>query len=81
MTMVKLSSKGQLVIPRAIRQALGLGPGTQFQVQIEGGRIVLEPVASRAALEALYGQYAGADFLTELEQEHHRELLDEKIRS
>ena len=81
MTMVKLSSKGQLVIPRSIRKALGLGPGARFQVQVEGGRIVLEPVESRAALEALYGKYAGADFLTELEQEHHQELLDEKIRS
>jgi AbrB family looped-hinge helix DNA binding protein len=81
MTVVKLSSKGQLVIPQSIRKALGLGPGTRLQVQVEGGRIVLEPVESRAALEALYGKYAGTDLLTDLEQEHQRELLDEKIRS
>jgi AbrB family looped-hinge helix DNA binding protein len=81
MTLVKLSSKGQLVIPRSIRKALGLGPGTRFEVQIEGGRIVLEPVETRASLEALYGKYADTDLLAELEQEHHQELTNEKIRS
>jgi len=77
MTRVKLSSKGQLVIPRSIRQALGLNPGTQFEVQLEGRRIVLEPIQAAPPLEALYGKYPGADFLADMEQEHRYELNNE----
>lgn len=80
MTLVRLSSKGQLVIPHSIRQALGLDPGTQFEVQLEGRRIVLEPVGVTPPLEILYGKYASIDFLVELEQEHQHELANEKIR-
>jgi AbrB family looped-hinge helix DNA binding protein len=77
MTLVRLSSKGQLVIPRSIRQALGLHPGTQFEIQLEGRRIVLEPVEVVPPLEALYGKYPGTDFLADLEQEHQHELNNE----
>ena len=77
MTLVRLSSKGQLVIPRSIRQALGLDPGTQFEIQLEGRRIVLEPVEVVPPLKTLYGKYPGTDFLADLEQEHQQELNDE----
>ncbi len=39
-----VSSKGQVVIPKPIRDALGLTPGTVLRVCVEGRRIVLEPV-------------------------------------
>ena len=39
-----VSSKGQVVIPKPIREALGLRPGTLLRVSIEGGRVVLEPI-------------------------------------
>ena len=74
--LIKLSSKGQLVIPRAIREALHLRAGTQFHVQVEGDRIVLEPVLSHC-VDALYGRYTGHDFLTALEQEHQQEIEHE----
>ena len=38
-----LTSKGQLVIPKAIRAALHVRPGTQFSVILDRGRIVLDP--------------------------------------
>jgi AbrB family looped-hinge helix DNA binding protein len=38
-----VSSKGQVVIPKPIRDKLGLRPGTVLRVRVEGGRIVLEP--------------------------------------
>ena len=40
-----VSSKGQVVIPKPVREALGLRPGTPLRVWVEGGRVVLEPVA------------------------------------
>ena len=41
-----LSSKYQLVIPRAIRERMNLRPGQQFQVLQIGNRIELLPVES-----------------------------------
>ena len=74
--LVKLSSKGQLVIPKPIREALGLRRGTRFHVQVDQGKIILEPQTASPA-DALYGKYADADFLTELEEEHQQEIRDE----
>ncbi len=39
----KVSSKGQVVIPKEVRDRLGIKPGTILEVRIEGRRIVLEP--------------------------------------
>jgi len=75
--LAKLSSKGQLVIPKAIRQALGLRAGTQFHIRLSEGKIILEPIA-RSPVDALYGKYADTDFLTDLEAEHQQEIRDER---
>jgi len=41
---VKLSSRGQLVIPAELRRSLGLERGTRFEVELEDGDIVLTPI-------------------------------------
>jgi AbrB family looped-hinge helix DNA binding protein len=74
--LARLSSKGQLVIPKVIREALDLRAGTQFQVRVGDGKIVLEPIPE-SAIDVLYGKYAGADLIGELEAEHHQEIQDE----
>ena len=44
MDIVTLSSKGQLTIPRQMREALGLAPGARLQASIDRhGRLVLVP--------------------------------------
>jgi antitoxin PrlF len=44
MDTVTLSSKGQLTIPRQLRDALGLAPGSRLQASIDPqGRLVLVP--------------------------------------
>ena len=73
---VKLSSKGQLVIPKAIRKALALKAGTRFEVHLEQGRIILEPVET-SAVDALYGKYSDVNLLADLETEHQREVTRE----
>jgi AbrB family looped-hinge helix DNA binding protein len=40
----KMSSKGQVVIPEEVRNALGLEPGSQFVVVGEGDVVVLKKV-------------------------------------
>ena len=44
MNTVTLTSKGQLTIPRQLRDALGLAPGARLQASIDRhGRLVLVP--------------------------------------
>ena len=40
----KLSSNGQIVIPRKIRASMGLKPGTKFLVSENVGEIILKPI-------------------------------------
>jgi AbrB family looped-hinge helix DNA binding protein len=44
----KLSTKGQVVLPQALRRKLNLRAGDTFETKIEGGRIVLVPTKKRA---------------------------------
>lgn len=58
-----LSSKGQIVIPKALRNELNLLPGTRFELSVDAGRLVLEPLrepefdleAIHAAVDLLAG--------------------------
>lgn len=43
-TLVQLSGRGQITLPAEVRKALSLRSGDAFQVRIDDGRIVLEPV-------------------------------------
>jgi AbrB family looped-hinge helix DNA binding protein len=73
MTLVKLSSKGQVVLPKDIRKALGLSAGTVLKVSCQGQQIILEPVTT-SMIEHLHGKFAGGTFLDDLEVEHQREI-------
>lgn len=44
-TLIKLSDRGQLTLPVEVRKALGLRGGDAFQLYVQEGQIVLEPVA------------------------------------
>jgi AbrB family looped-hinge helix DNA binding protein len=66
MTTVTLSSKGQLTIPRQLRQALGLAPGARLQASIDAqGRLVLVP--SRYEPEDLFRHRPPVDRVMNLE--------------
>ena len=43
-TIAAMSSRGQIVLPIAIRKKLGLGEGTQFLVVTDNENILLKPV-------------------------------------
>jgi AbrB family looped-hinge helix DNA binding protein len=42
-----VSEKGQVTIPKHIRAAAGVLPGSQVSFSLDGGRIVITPTASR----------------------------------
>ena len=66
MITVTLSSKGQLTIPRQLRQVLGLVPGARLQVSVDAkGRLVLVP--SRYQPEDLFRHQPPLDRLMSLE--------------
>lgn len=71
--LLRLSSKGQLVLPKNIREKLHLESGDQFQMRIVDGKIVLEPI-KMDVIDRLHGILAGTDILKELEEEHRREI-------
>ena len=76
MAIVKLSSKGQMVLPKEIREAMGIGAGTVLKVIRKDKKILLEPMAA-SMIDRLYGKFKGEDFLKDLEAEHHREIRRE----
>jgi len=74
--LIKLSADGYIVLPKTIRDALGIGPGTVLKIDCQEQKIVLEPV-SPSVIDRLYGKFAGEPLLTDLEAEHRHELLRE----
>jgi antitoxin PrlF len=41
-TEVTLAERGQIVIPKEIRDALGIKPGTRLQIRVVDGRLLIE---------------------------------------
>jgi AbrB family looped-hinge helix DNA binding protein len=49
----RLSSKGQVVLPGAIRRKLGLRPGDSLDASVKSGNIILTPRQPRPARAAI----------------------------
>lgn len=64
MTIVRLSEKGQLVIPSEIRAKYHLGKGDRFLVRDQAGEIILKPL-ERYPLLDLRGAFKSETSLTE----------------
>jgi AbrB family looped-hinge helix DNA binding protein len=54
-TELTIDSSGRLVLPKAVRQALGLKPGDSLKVETEEDRVILSPVRDRAGLQKEHG--------------------------
>ena len=57
MEIVKVSSKGQIVIPKAIREARHITPGTEFVIRAVGDelRLTLAPAVRKTSIEDAAG--------------------------
>lgn len=74
MMLTKMTSKGQVTIPKKIREALDLRQGDVLRLDIEGDRAVLTKLAvdrdaEMKALEATLGEW-----LSNADEEAYRDL-------
>lgn len=76
MALTTISVKGQVVIPKKIRELLGLRSGDKLMVSVEGDAVVLKPLRQGMA-HRLWGKYQGLPLLTDLVAEHRAELTRE----
>jgi AbrB family looped-hinge helix DNA binding protein len=67
MEIVIVSAKFQVIIPRRIREALGLRPGQKMQALQYGGRVELIPLVPLAMARGMF-----KDLTSDIERDGHR---------
>jgi AbrB family looped-hinge helix DNA binding protein len=72
-----VTSKGQVTIPKRVRDQLGLRAGSKVEFVLVKGHAVLEPVGSRGA-DALAGSLRA--YSKALAGRPHREIMEEVRR-
>jgi AbrB family looped-hinge helix DNA binding protein len=73
----RVTSKGQVVIPKPVREQLRWPSGTQLAVEIMGdGAVRLTPLVAEDVIDALYGclKDLQQDPIADLEAEHQAEI-------
>ncbi len=74
METARTSSKGQIVIPKGIRDKVGLKPGTLVEVRSANGHIEIVPLP-QDSIKALRGSLkARKSLATHLIKEHRQEV-------
>lgn len=63
----KVLNKGQIVIPKAIREKIGIAPGDRLEVKVVGKEIIISPFREKYTEQAK-GMIKGRLSLKELEE-------------
>jgi len=76
-----LSEKGQIVIPKEIREKLKLEKGNVFEIELKGNLIILKPAGKMMKVKnwkelrgLLKGKYSTRQFLKERQMDREREM-------
>jgi AbrB family looped-hinge helix DNA binding protein len=77
MQVVRVSAKGQVVIPKRVREELGIREGDACQVEVREGAVVLRPLRGAAHWRRWRGALAGMGALGKHLAEHRREVESE----
>lgn len=82
MTKATVSSKGQIAIPKSVRDRLNLKPGTQVVIDVQGESLVMKRAVSGfpdwRTLEGFVG--SGPSLTQALEEEHRAEIERDDAR-
>ena len=75
MPVATVSSKGQIVIPRRIRERLRLEEGARVEIELSGTAVVLRPIRSGTkGWRRWRGAFAGRGLLKALADEHAADI-------
>jgi AbrB family looped-hinge helix DNA binding protein len=66
----RVGAKGQVVIPKPLRDRLGIVPGDEIEFDLDGDAVLVEPVRKSPSLR---GRFAGLRLTEELEADHRAE--------
>jgi len=80
---VRVSSKGQIVLPAEIRKKYGIKTGSELAIVEWAGTLYLVPETHGDPLDELSGMIAGSDFTTEdflAERRRERDRDEEEVR-
>jgi AbrB family looped-hinge helix DNA binding protein len=77
MEQVTVSSKGQIAIPKAVRDRMNLSEGAKLTIEVRGHEIVL---SKEPAWKKLHGAAAGRDLLAAFAQHRKQEREHEDPR-
>lgn len=78
MSLTRVSSKGQVVIPQEIREELGIQPGLVLSVFVQGQAIVFKRVEKKSLGKRLFGILKNVDLLEDLRRERQKERRRER---
>lgn len=82
MATVTVSSRGQIVLPKRLRDELSIHEGDRIEVRREGDRIVLDTAVARSQerdWRAWRGALAGTTALEDHLREHREEVARERL--
>lgn len=68
----RVGAKGQVVIPKELRERVGLEPGSEVEFEEDRGGVRILP-AGAAAVRGLRGRYSASDLTAELLEDRRRE--------
>jgi AbrB family looped-hinge helix DNA binding protein len=78
---VKMDSAGRIILPKPVRDHLGLTPGAEFELSEQNGRLTLSPTQGTSGLEKKDGRWVfcgklppGFDFQKFIEDEREERI-------
>ena len=80
MLKARLSSRGQLALPKEVRDQLDLSEGVSLTVRVEGDEVILRKLVTESWRE-WEGRFQGSDLLGDLARDRRKELRRDRKRS